>query len=89
MVSRHLTVNYIFSQRTLAKKNEKVESDLQEQRERLADAKTELKKLRSSEVCPNLFRYSFHVLTAVGPAERARACKCYSRPGSGEISSHT
>jgi len=35
---------------TLDKKNEKVENDLQEQREKLKAAQAELKKLKSSEV---------------------------------------
>jgi len=35
---------------TLDKKNEKVENDLQEQREKLKAAKLELQKLKSSEV---------------------------------------
>jgi len=43
---------------TLDKKNEKVENDLQEQRENLKAAKVELKKLKSSEVARFLQRQS-------------------------------
>jgi len=39
-----------FETMTLDKKNEKVENDLQEQREKLKAAQAELKKLKSSEV---------------------------------------
>lgn len=40
----------VFETTTLDKKNEKVENDLREQREKLKAAQAELKKLKSSEV---------------------------------------